>query len=64
MYERYRAIFEQIASHPECSRAIYNIAADALCWARKHDEARAANSVNGSSLDRGEECRDLHRVVR
>ena len=34
---------EQIATHPECARAIYNLAADALCWARKYDEARPAN---------------------
>jgi hypothetical protein len=28
---------ERIATHSECPKAIYNIAADALCWARKHE---------------------------
>ena len=33
--EHYKAELERIACHPECPKSIYNIAADALCWARK-----------------------------
>ena len=44
---------ERIATHPECAPRIYNIAADALCWARTHVqcEAREGDGVTGAQCE-------------
>ena len=41
----YRAILEKIATTPGCPEPIYNLAADALCWARKHRPEPAPNEA-------------------
>lgn len=54
---------ERIAGHPECPKAIYNIAADALCWARKIERLQTPftkpKSVAEIRLAIDEACRVL-----
>lgn len=33
--DRYRIALEKIAGRPDCPKPIWNLVADALCWARK-----------------------------
>lgn len=54
-----RAALERIAGTKDCPKAIYNIAADALCWARKFDAAHdlPALSVDSvSNVEKPWEC--------
>jgi len=54
----YRAELERIARHSECPKAIYNIAADALCWARMFSRGEllprsAQGTINNCAVANG-----------
>lgn len=36
--DRYEAALQTIALHPDCTREVYKIAADALVWTRRFDD--------------------------